>query len=350
MIKALYAASQAGVKIDLIVRGACALRPGVQGSSDNIRVRSIVGRFLEHIASGISRTAAREDVYLSSADWMGRNLFRRIEVAFPVLDTELKARVIDEGLVPYLADNRDAWELGADGSYATRASRAARARPRSAQQNCCSIGWPNVRRRQLMEPSYSMDLILWRHAEAEPGEPDLGAPAHGQRRQAGRAHGRVARPPSARHVPHSGEPGRSRAADCARARAEIPDRDGTGARRHGRRRAGGRRLARRARARADRRPSADAGRGRRRCCCPGRSSWAMRKGAVWWLSNRGARQGARRSCSRSSSGPIPSSAASVAAATTLQRCTSRDAPAAATARVPARADARSTGAPPASAG
>ena len=127
VIRALYAASQAGVEIDLVVRGACALRPGVEGFSENIRVRSIVGRFLEHSRIWYFANDGGEEVWLSSADWMGRNLFRRIEVAFPVLDPELKARVIAEGLKPYLADNRDAWELAGDGTYAkpkvTRRSR-----------------------------------------------------------------------------------------------------------------------------------------------------------------------------------------------------------------------------------
>jgi polyphosphate kinase len=118
VVRALYAASQAGVKIDLVVRGACALRPGVKGVSDNIRVRSIVGRFLEHHRVWLFHNDGAEDVYLSSADWMGRNLFRRIEVAFPVLDPALKSRVIDEGLKPYLADSQDAWELAPDGTYA----------------------------------------------------------------------------------------------------------------------------------------------------------------------------------------------------------------------------------------
>jgi len=117
VVKALYAASQAGVKIELVVRGACALRPGVKGVSENIRVRSIVGRFLEHHRVWLFHNDGAEDVYLSSADWMGRNLFRRIEVTFPVLDPELKARVIAEGLKPYLADSQDAWELSADGTY-----------------------------------------------------------------------------------------------------------------------------------------------------------------------------------------------------------------------------------------
>ena len=117
VIKALYAASEAGVQIDLIVRGACALRPGVAGASANIRVRSLLGRFLEHHRVWYFENDGAPDVYLASADWMGRNLFRRIEVAFPVLDAELRARVIAESLTPYLADNCDAWELHEDGSY-----------------------------------------------------------------------------------------------------------------------------------------------------------------------------------------------------------------------------------------
>ena len=133
VIKALYAASQAGVEIDLIVRGACALRPGVAGVSDRIRVRSVVGRFLEHHRIWYFQNDGKEDLYLSSADWMGRNLFRRIEVAFPVLDPDLKARVIAEGLRPYLADTCDAWELGEDGGY-QRVKPRGRAQPASAQQ------------------------------------------------------------------------------------------------------------------------------------------------------------------------------------------------------------------------
>ena len=117
VIRALYAASDAGVKIDLIVRGACALRPGVPGQSENIRVRSILGQFLEHHRVWYFENAESPDVWLSSADWMGRNLFRRVEVAFPVCDAELRKRVVDEGLHAYLADNVDAWELRADGQW-----------------------------------------------------------------------------------------------------------------------------------------------------------------------------------------------------------------------------------------
>jgi polyphosphate kinase len=116
-INALYEASRAGVRIDLIVRGACSLRPGVKGLSENITVRSIVGRLLEHHRIYYFRNGGADDVYLSSADWMGRNLFRRIEVAWPVLDAKLKQRVLDEGLKPYLEDTAEAWVLGADGVY-----------------------------------------------------------------------------------------------------------------------------------------------------------------------------------------------------------------------------------------
>jgi polyphosphate kinase len=120
LIEALQAAGRAGAKIDLIVRGACLLRPGVAGVSDNIRVRSVVGRFLEHSRVMYFRWGESDDdevLLLSSADWMGRNMFRRIELAWPVRDARLKQRVIDECLVPYLHDTRDAWELHSDGRY-----------------------------------------------------------------------------------------------------------------------------------------------------------------------------------------------------------------------------------------
>jgi polyphosphate kinase len=124
VIRALYSASEDGVKIDLIVRGACTLKPGVPGISTNIRVRSIIGRFLEHSRVFYFRNDLAHDVYLSSADWMNRNLFRRIEVAFPILDKTLKQRVINEGLNPYLKDNINSWELESDGAYLKRKPRA----------------------------------------------------------------------------------------------------------------------------------------------------------------------------------------------------------------------------------
>lgn len=123
IIEALYEASQAGVKIELIIRGACSLRPGVSGMSENIRVRSIVGRFLEHSRIFNFLNEGTNDVYLSSADWMNRNLFRRIEIAFPVLDPQLKKRVLQEGLLPYLKDNQNSWELDSAGVYHRRKAR-----------------------------------------------------------------------------------------------------------------------------------------------------------------------------------------------------------------------------------
>jgi len=117
IIQALYRASQAGVEIDLIVRGICCLRPGIAGLSDNIRVRSIVGRFLEHTRVYYFHNSGEDLVYCSSADWMERNLFNRIETCFPILDPTLKQRVIDDGLLLYLQDDSRAWQLLADGSY-----------------------------------------------------------------------------------------------------------------------------------------------------------------------------------------------------------------------------------------
>ncbi len=128
-INALYEASQAGVKIDLIVRGVCALRPGVAGLSENIRVRSVIGRFLEHTRIFYFRNDLKHNVYLSSADWMDRNFFRRIEVCFPVLDQKLKKRVIDEGLKIYLQDNCQAWDMDSAGHYRHK-------NPRHAVKKC----------------------------------------------------------------------------------------------------------------------------------------------------------------------------------------------------------------------
>ncbi|HEX4332664.1 MAG TPA: polyphosphate kinase 1 [Usitatibacter sp.] len=117
VIEALYSASRAGVKVDLIVRGLCALRPGVPGMSENIRVRSIIGRFLEHTRIFEFKGGGKALVRLSSADWMDRNFFRRIELSFPITDTKLKRRVVSEGLKPYLDDNTQAWEMQPDGTF-----------------------------------------------------------------------------------------------------------------------------------------------------------------------------------------------------------------------------------------
>lgn len=117
IIEALYAASAAGVKIDLIVRGMCALRPGVEGLSENIRVRSIIGRQLEHSRVFYFYNGGAENTYIASADWMGRNFYRRIETCTPIEAPELKARVIREGLTLALEDNQQAWLMQPDGTY-----------------------------------------------------------------------------------------------------------------------------------------------------------------------------------------------------------------------------------------
>ncbi|WP_414430702.1 polyphosphate kinase 1 [Alcanivorax sp. IL3] len=117
IIQALYRASQAGVEIDLIVRGICCLKPGVPGLSENIRVRSVIGRFLEHTRIYHFHHGGEDLVYGSSADWMDRNLFNRVETCFPVNDPVLKAQVIEQGLHYYLRDNSRAWVLQPDGRY-----------------------------------------------------------------------------------------------------------------------------------------------------------------------------------------------------------------------------------------
>jgi polyphosphate kinase len=161
VIRALYEASQAGVEIDLVVRGLCCLRPGVPGVSERIRVRSIVGRFLEHSRIFYFHAGGRDLVYCSSADWMQRNLFRRVEACFPIEDPELAAH-LREVLAVYLADNVQAWECQPDGSYARLA-------PGS------------------QAPLRAQEKLLERHAEAL-GQP---APAGGD--------GRVLRMPEGEH-------------------------------------------------------------------------------------------------------------------------------------------------------
>jgi polyphosphate kinase len=117
LIRALYRASEAGVRVDLIVRGICCLRPGVPGVSDNIHVRSIVGRFLEHSRVMYFRAGGADKVFLASADWMERNLYRRVEVCLPVTDPDLARTVLRDGIETYLADDHDAWILDAAGRY-----------------------------------------------------------------------------------------------------------------------------------------------------------------------------------------------------------------------------------------
>jgi polyphosphate kinase len=132
IIDALYAASQAGVKIDLIVRGICTLRPQVQGLSDNITVRSIVDRFLEHSRVFYFENASQPRVFVGSADWLPRNFFRRIEVVYPIIHGSLADRIKEEILETELADNSHAWLLKPDGTY-NRIHPKGKAKPRRSQ-------------------------------------------------------------------------------------------------------------------------------------------------------------------------------------------------------------------------
>jgi polyphosphate kinase len=118
-IEALYAASRAGVQIDLIIRSTCCLVPGVKGQSENIRLRNLVGRFLEHARIFVFGQGGNPAVYAGSADWMPRNFFRRVEAVFPVEDPVLRHRILDEILASELRDTVDAAGLRSDGTYAS---------------------------------------------------------------------------------------------------------------------------------------------------------------------------------------------------------------------------------------
>ena len=132
IVRALYKASRAGVEIDLIVRGVCRLRPGVEGVSQNIRVRSVVGRFLEHTRVYYFQNHDAPEVFISSADWMTRNLHRRVESCVPIEDESLAERVVDETFTTYLRDNQQAWQLDAQGEY-TRVQPGQKQKPFNAQ-------------------------------------------------------------------------------------------------------------------------------------------------------------------------------------------------------------------------
>jgi polyphosphate kinase len=132
IIRALYEASIAGVKVDLIIRGICCLRPGIKGVSENIQVRSIIGRFLEHTRVYYFHNEGKPNLYCASADWMQRNLFHRVEACFPIEEKRPRDQIIKFGLLNYLSDNTQAWILQSDGSY--RRAKAGNAKPRAAQQ------------------------------------------------------------------------------------------------------------------------------------------------------------------------------------------------------------------------
>jgi polyphosphate kinase len=138
IIQSLYRASQAGVDIDLLVRGICSLRPGIRGVSDRIRVRSIVGRFLEHSRIFYFENGGEPEVYLGSADWMSRNLHERVEVLFPLKNPLLRDRVVHEILAAYLADNMKARFLQKDGRY-LRAWQSPRGRSKSPPRGAAAF-------------------------------------------------------------------------------------------------------------------------------------------------------------------------------------------------------------------
>src|SRR5262249_3155679 len=147
VIQALYRASQAGVKIDLVCRGICALRPGVPGISENIRVRSIVDRFLEHSRIYYFGNGGDPPVFVGSAAWRGRNLSRAVEVVFPIEQPELKRRLIDEILAISLGDNVKARELMADGAWRRAAAKEGEP-PLRSQEKFLELALANATRRQ----------------------------------------------------------------------------------------------------------------------------------------------------------------------------------------------------------
>jgi polyphosphate kinase len=168
VIEALYQASQSGVEIDLIIRGLSILRPGVKGLSDRIRVRSIVGRFLEHSRIFHFANGGNDEVYLGSADWMPRNLFERCEVVFPVRDPAVRARIHDEILPAYLADTVKARLQQSDGSY-IRAGKVFKDAPAFSSQDFLM---------KLAEGKVDLDAI------PAPQEPKSPAKPHAQKANA----------------------------------------------------------------------------------------------------------------------------------------------------------------------
>jgi polyphosphate kinase len=144
LIECLIRVGQQGVHIDLIVRGACMLPAQLPGQTDNIRVRSVIGRFLEHSRVFYFQDGEQEEMYLSSADWMNRNMVRRVELAWPVTDAAQRQRLKDECLTVYMQDPVDAWDLGPDGTYA-RAKLTSRKKAVGAQSQLMSLYSRNIR-------------------------------------------------------------------------------------------------------------------------------------------------------------------------------------------------------------
>ena len=160
IVQALYRASQAGVDIEMLVRGICSLRPGIRGLSDRIRVRSIVGRFLEHSRIFYFENGDEPEVYLGSADWMPRNLHERVEVLFPLKNPLLRDRVVHEILAAYLADNVKARFLQKDGRYLRpwQSPKGRSKRPPRGAATWCRPARPNFRCSAASPASWSRNM------------------------------------------------------------------------------------------------------------------------------------------------------------------------------------------------
>lgn len=186
VIDALYAASKAGVSIDLIVRGICALRPGVKGLSENIRVRSIVGRFLEHSRIFYFLNGGDDEIYAGSADWMPRNLFERCEVVFPVLDPQLRQRIRDEILAAYLADTAECRFLLPSGEYVRTKDQPGRTGPLfHAQEFLIRLAEDKASVRDIPKEGASIDPPQASNVASEKTSPQA-TPAAGESRPSGK--------------------------------------------------------------------------------------------------------------------------------------------------------------------
>jgi len=176
VIRALYRASQAGVEIDLIVRGQCTLVPGVRGLSSRIKVRSIVGRFLEHSRIFYFENGGKPDLYLGSADWMPRNLYERVEVLFPVKDPVHRERIWTEILASYLADTRKARVLGPDGCY-SRPRAVRNGHGFSAQEHLMRMATDAVDAQRTTAPRSSGVVYTSKDVAADPSLPEADSTA-----------------------------------------------------------------------------------------------------------------------------------------------------------------------------